>query len=171
MAWSHRFGRRALPIPQGLEWRGRHSGTYLLLSSWGLLHRSFRFSDPDGLLELSSEQKEAGVLWRRPREAFANAKIFSPDLRPEDIVQRIVADCSLCASIIVCLLHSQTNDSEVRSPASWCQQDSDSITRRRRCPSSTPEGRTEGCTTLRQADMNSKCSLTVPIDEYAPPYQ
>ena len=78
----------------------------------------FVFSDPDGLLELSSEQKGAGVLWRRPREAFAaNPKIFSPDLRPEEIVQRIVADCSLCASIIVCLLHSRTHDSEVCSPA------------------------------------------------------
>src|SRR6266702_2188400 len=76
---------------------------------------SFRFfSDPDGLLELSPEQKKAGVLWRRPREVFVtDAKIFSPDLRPEDIVQRIVADCSLCASIIVCLLHSRTHDSEV----------------------------------------------------------
>ena len=78
------------------------------------LNRWFRFSDPDGLLELSPEQKEAGVLWRRPRDIFAtDAKIFSPELRPEDIVQRIVADCSLCASIIVCLLHSRTHGSEV----------------------------------------------------------
>ncbi|KAH9006279.1 hypothetical protein EDB86DRAFT_3070317 [Lactarius hatsudake] len=76
------------------------------------------YSDPDGLLELSPEQKKAGVLWRRPREAFAtDAKIFSPDLRPEDIVQRIVADCSLCASIIVCLLHSRTHDSEAALPS------------------------------------------------------
>ncbi|KAI0300431.1 hypothetical protein B0F90DRAFT_1722886 [Multifurca ochricompacta] len=65
------------------------------------------------LLELSPEQKEAGVFWRRPSEVFANAKIFSSDLRPEDIVQRVVADCSLCASIIICLLHSRTHDSEV----------------------------------------------------------
>lgn len=76
------------------------------------------FSDPDGLLELSPEQKEAGgVHWRRPREVFANAEIFSPELRPEDIVQRIVADCSLCASIIVCLLHSRTHDSEAALPS------------------------------------------------------
>ncbi|KAI9465176.1 hypothetical protein BJY52DRAFT_668504 [Lactarius psammicola] len=76
------------------------------------------FSDPDGLLELSPEQKKAGVLWRRPREVFVtDAKIFSPDLRPEDIVQRIVADCSLCASIIVCLLHSRTHDSEAALPS------------------------------------------------------
>ncbi|KAH9067737.1 hypothetical protein EDB87DRAFT_1678124 [Lactarius vividus] len=76
------------------------------------------FCDPDGLLELSPEQKKAGVLWRRPREVFAtDAKIFSPDLRPEDIVQRIVADCSLCASIIICLLHSRTHDSEAALPS------------------------------------------------------
>jgi calpain-7 len=31
-------------------------------------------------------------------------------------VQRVVADCSLCASIIVCLQHSQTHDSQVRWP-------------------------------------------------------
>lgn len=75
------------------------------------------FIDPDGLLELSPEQKEAGVLWRRPREVFAHAKIFFPELRPEDIVQRIVADCSLCASIIVCLLHSRTHNSEAALPS------------------------------------------------------
>ncbi|KAI0279076.1 hypothetical protein BGY98DRAFT_933386 [Russula aff. rugulosa BPL654] len=46
------------------------------------------FSDPDGLLELSAEQKEAGVVWRRPSEVFASAKILLSDLRPEDIAQR-----------------------------------------------------------------------------------
>jgi hypothetical protein len=131
------------------------------------------FSDPDGLLELSPEQKEAGVLWRRPREVFAHAKIFFPELRPEDIVQRIVADCSLCASIIVCLLHSRTHNSEVCSIfhplefSCWCR-DSDHGIRRRPYPPYTPEGRADGYTFLRQANMNSKCSLTVPIDEYAP---
>ncbi|KAH9963021.1 hypothetical protein BJV74DRAFT_786999, partial [Russula compacta] len=74
------------------------------------------FSDPDGLLELSPEQREAGVIWRRPSEVLSSAKIFSSDLRPEDIVQRVVADCSLCASIIVCLLHSRTHHSEVGRP-------------------------------------------------------
>ena len=132
----------------------------------------FRFSDPDGSLELSPEQKEAGVVWRRPREAFAtDAKIFSAELRPEDIVQRIVADCSLCASIVVCLLHSRTHDSdsEVCLPSIYSQcWDSDHRTRRRPCPPSTHEGRTDGCTFLRQANMNLKCSLMVPIDEYAP---
>ncbi|KAI0295295.1 hypothetical protein BC826DRAFT_1104390 [Russula brevipes] len=34
------------------------------------------FSDPDGLLELSDEQKEAAVVWRRSSEALASAKIF-----------------------------------------------------------------------------------------------
>jgi hypothetical protein len=32
--------------------------------------------DPDGLLELSAEQKEAGVIWRRPSEVLASAKNF-----------------------------------------------------------------------------------------------
>ena len=76
-------------------------------------------SDPDGLLELSAEQKEAGVVWRRPSEVLASAKILSfkmlsSDLRPEEIVQRVVADCSLCASIVVSLLHSRSHNSSVR---------------------------------------------------------
>ncbi|KAI0250079.1 hypothetical protein BJV78DRAFT_620230 [Lactifluus subvellereus] len=75
------------------------------------------FSDPDGLLGLSPEQREAGVVWRRPSEVFANAKLFSPEFRPEDLVQRVVADCSLCASIIICLLHSRTHDSEAALPS------------------------------------------------------
>jgi calpain-7 len=71
-------------------------------------------SDPDGLLELSAEQKEAGVVWRRPSEVLASAKMLSSDLRPEDIAQRVVADCSLCASIVVTLLHSRSHNSSVR---------------------------------------------------------
>ena len=39
---------------------------------------------------------------------------------------------------------------------------------RRPYPLYTPEDRTDGCIFLRQASMNSKCYLTVPIDEYAP---
>ena len=69
--------------------------------------------DPDGLLELSPEQELAGVVWRRPSEVLADAKIFASDLRPEDISQRVVADCSLCASIVVCLLHSRSHISQV----------------------------------------------------------
>ena len=131
------------------------------------------FSDPDGLLELSREQKEAGVLWRRPREVFANAKIFFPELRPEDIVQRIVADCSLCASIVVCLLHCRTHNSKVCTIFHSLELLVSVGTLmmmahyRRPYPLYTPEDRTDGCIFLRQASMNSKCYLTVPIDEYA----
>ncbi|KAI0262230.1 hypothetical protein BC834DRAFT_829325, partial [Gloeopeniophorella convolvens] len=74
------------------------------------------YSDPDGLLALSPEQREAGVFWRRPSEMLAGVELLSPGLRPEDIVQRVVADCSLCASIIVCLLHSRTHGSDVPLP-------------------------------------------------------
>ncbi|KAF8504624.1 hypothetical protein F5888DRAFT_769256 [Russula emetica] len=76
------------------------------------------FSDPDGLLELSAEQKEAGVVWRRPSEVLASAKMLSSDhLRPEDIAQRVVADCSLCASIVVSLLHSRSHNSSTALPS------------------------------------------------------
>jgi len=102
-------------------WQGRRSGTFASFAGACLAApvttnegaHIHRFSDPDGLLELSPEQKDAGVLWCRPTEVLVNAKILSRDLCPEDIVQRIVADCSLCASIIICLLHCRTHDSEV----------------------------------------------------------
>lgn len=95
--------------------RGRDVVQVTLLRRLLLLEADFCLvSDPDGLLELSAEQKEAGVVWRRPSEVLASAKMLSSDLRPEDIGQRVVADCSLCASIVVSLLHSRSHNSSVR---------------------------------------------------------
>ncbi|KAI0317408.1 hypothetical protein OF83DRAFT_1058748 [Amylostereum chailletii] len=61
-----------------------------------------------GLLALSEEQKTASIVWRRPSEVFGpNASMDLEELRPEDIVQRVVADCSLCASVVICLVHER----------------------------------------------------------------
>jgi Calpain family cysteine protease len=71
------------------------------------------FSDPDGELKLSDEQKEAAVIWRRPSEVFQDIQVFGRLIRPQDVVQRVVADCSLCASIAVCLEHNMRHASKV----------------------------------------------------------
>ena len=91
-----------------MKWELRSTVLFYLLICYRWLIR-----DPDGLLELSPEQKEVGIIWRRPGDVLAGAKIFSSDLRPEDISQRVVADCSLCASIVVCLLHHRSHNSKV----------------------------------------------------------
>ncbi|KAI0067565.1 cysteine proteinase [Artomyces pyxidatus] len=75
------------------------------------------YVDPDGFLELSPEQKQASVVWRRPSSAWSDVGILAPSLTPYDIVQRVIADCSLCASIIVCLLHSRRFQSEAALPS------------------------------------------------------
>ena len=64
-------------------------------------------------LSLSSEQKQASVVWRTPSEVFGDSVSISFELESEDIIQRVVADCSLCASIAVCLDHYRRHHSRV----------------------------------------------------------
>ncbi|KAJ7125274.1 hypothetical protein C8R44DRAFT_875091 [Mycena epipterygia] len=65
------------------------------------------YEDPDGELDLSPEQHKVSPQWRRP-PAESNGKYEDPlRLRPQDILQHIITDCSVCASISVCLEHSQ----------------------------------------------------------------
>ncbi|KAI0048831.1 cysteine proteinase [Auriscalpium vulgare] len=75
------------------------------------------WEDPDGLLKLSPEQADASVVWLRPAEAYTKPSMFSRYLEAYHLVQRVVADCSLCASIVVCLLHSRKFDSEDALPS------------------------------------------------------
>ncbi|TFK74616.1 cysteine proteinase [Pluteus cervinus] len=60
---------------------------------------------------LSPEQRKAPIEWRRPHSEVnpsptSALKIFSPIL-PQDIIQHIITDCSVCASISVCLEHAR----------------------------------------------------------------
>lgn len=157
-------GRRLL---RGWAQPGRCSGNLLRPPCCNLEADVVNFSDPDGLLELSAEQKEAGVIWRQPSAVIANAKIFSSDLRPEDVAQRVVADCSLCASIIVSLLHSRSHNSSVRpSPLSRSPRSHRSHPiSRLPCPRSIPAVSTETHAYPRQADMSSRFSLMAHTDE------
>ncbi|KAF7314374.1 Calpain catalytic domain-containing protein [Mycena kentingensis (nom. inval.)] len=61
------------------------------------------FQDPDGEVGLSPEQQKLSPQWRRP--AVTDTLALSR-LRPQDIQQDIITDCSVCASISVCLEHS-----------------------------------------------------------------
>ncbi|KAK0459293.1 uncharacterized protein EV420DRAFT_1677658, partial [Desarmillaria tabescens] len=69
------------------------------------------YEDPDGQPSLSPEQVESSTVWRRP-DALANNE-FLPlgsdpkalRIRPQDIVQQVVTDCSVCASLSVSLEH------------------------------------------------------------------
>ncbi|EIM80748.1 cysteine proteinase, partial [Stereum hirsutum FP-91666 SS1] len=79
-----------------------------------------RLLDPEGQLQLSTEQKAASVEWRRPSQlpnteidvqSGSQSSLRLPDSKT--IRQRTVADCSLCASIVVCLQHHERHGSTV----------------------------------------------------------
>ncbi|KAF9012688.1 hypothetical protein BDQ17DRAFT_1344439 [Cyathus striatus] len=64
------------------------------------------FSDPDGQPQLSPEQRKVSAAWRRPNGPSDDfIYYFTQRILPEDILQHIVTDCSVCASISVCLAH------------------------------------------------------------------
>jgi hypothetical protein len=75
--------------------------------------------DPDGQPKLSPEQIKVAPVWRRPQELEDDVVSLSSDrprrgLLPQDILQHIVTDCSVCASISVCLEHARRFGSNVR---------------------------------------------------------
>ncbi|KAF7350967.1 Calpain catalytic domain-containing protein [Mycena sanguinolenta] len=65
------------------------------------------FEDPDGEMGLSPEQSKVLPVWRRPAVSEGDGAIADWRLRPRDILQHIITDCSVCASISVCLEHNQ----------------------------------------------------------------
>ncbi|KAG2015319.1 hypothetical protein CC2G_008602 [Coprinopsis cinerea AmutBmut pab1-1] len=72
------------------------------------------FHDPDGQPKLSSEQLEVSSIWKRPMHEFMSEEMGStcdweetPRILPQDIRQHVVSDCSVCASISVCLEHGR----------------------------------------------------------------
>ncbi|KAJ7603725.1 hypothetical protein B0H17DRAFT_1222383 [Mycena rosella] len=67
--------------------------------------------DPDGEMGLSPEQRKVAPQWRRslsgPESERDGEFEDSLRLRPQDILQHIITDCSVCASISVCLEYGQ----------------------------------------------------------------
>ncbi|EGO00763.1 hypothetical protein SERLA73DRAFT_178686 [Serpula lacrymans var. lacrymans S7.3] len=84
--------------------------------------------------ELSAEQQEVLTCWQRPSEVLSEASMASLPLLPEDIIQHIVNDCSVCASIAVCLVHNRRFQSRLLL-SSLFPQGQDSM------PVLSPEGR------------------------------
>ena len=63
---------------------------------------------------LSAEQIEHGASWRRPdRIREGGQSPSSPALGPEDIVQHIVSDCSVCGAMVVAIDHHRRFKSKV----------------------------------------------------------
>ncbi|KAH8103263.1 hypothetical protein BXZ70DRAFT_888986, partial [Cristinia sonorae] len=61
---------------------------------------------------LSTEQISQGAMWKTWSSSETSAL---EELAPEDIVQHIVSDCSVCASISVCIDHNRRFQSKVLS--------------------------------------------------------
>jgi hypothetical protein len=93
---------------------------------------SLLYSDPDNQPSLSPEQQRFSPIWRRPHSHstmlasnFSDSSSYrtSTDIQnkirthkqllPQDILQHVVTDCSVCASISVCLEHSRRFSSSV----------------------------------------------------------
>ena len=66
-------------------------------------------SDPDGQPKLSPDQRKKSCIWKRPNQIRGQ----SMDILSQDVLQHIVTDCSVCASISVCLEHSRRFGSNV----------------------------------------------------------
>ncbi|KAJ7350713.1 hypothetical protein DFH08DRAFT_115762 [Mycena albidolilacea] len=70
------------------------------------------FEDTDGKMGLSPEQSKVFPEWRQPAVSESDGATADWRLRPQDILQHVITDCSVCASISVCLEHSQRFGSE-----------------------------------------------------------
>ncbi|KAI0741055.1 hypothetical protein C8Q76DRAFT_609267, partial [Earliella scabrosa] len=65
---------------------------------------------------LSREQLQHGASWKRPVHGATSASVVSGhELHPEDIVQHIVSDCSVCGAIVVAIDHHRRRGSKARS--------------------------------------------------------
>ncbi|KAF8236080.1 cysteine proteinase [Tricholoma matsutake] len=80
-----------------------------------------QYQDFDGQPKLSPEQSKVAPVWRRPQE-YLNTTSLSYNrprggILPQDILQHIVTDCSVCASISVCLEHARRFGSSLAESA------------------------------------------------------
>ncbi|KAF9453717.1 cysteine proteinase [Macrolepiota fuliginosa MF-IS2] len=74
------------------------------------------FMDPDGQPPLSAEQQRVSASWRRSAQAGHDV-VGRRKLLPQEILQHIVTDCSVCASISVCLEHARRFESDLARSA------------------------------------------------------
>lgn len=72
-------------------------------------------SDPSGqpAISLSKTTNPIAVTWKRPPLELVVSRELSLTLTPADIDQSIISDCSVCASVAVCIQHNQRFNSRV----------------------------------------------------------
>ncbi|KAG6381977.1 hypothetical protein JVT61DRAFT_605 [Boletus reticuloceps] len=72
------------------------------------------YSDPNGQPAIPQSKT---IKWKRPpRDVLAPQELFSTSsLTPADIYQNIIDDCSLCASVAVCIQHNRRFNSRLLS--------------------------------------------------------
>lgn len=88
--------------------------------------------------ELAQAQIAQSATWKHSGEFCPNWAHTSEDLEPQDIAQRIVSDCSVCASIVVCLVHHKRFSSKVSSLRHFGPRYSSIVIARTVIPPSTP---------------------------------
>ncbi|GLB37855.1 putative peptidase C2 family protein [Lyophyllum shimeji] len=76
------------------------------------------YEDPDGQPKLSAEQAKVSPVWRRlPPSTKTLRNHEHGRIFPREIVQHVVTDCSVCASISVLLEHSKRFNSNLAETA------------------------------------------------------
>ncbi|TFY69939.1 hypothetical protein EVG20_g2946 [Dentipellis fragilis] len=75
------------------------------------------YTDPDGPLKLSPEQERLLTVWRRPRDVLGEITLQSENISPQDVVQRVIEDCSLCGSLAVCLGYNARHRAKAMLPS------------------------------------------------------
>ncbi|KAF9462395.1 hypothetical protein BDZ94DRAFT_1261255 [Collybia nuda] len=82
---------------------------------------SLQYQDPDGQPKLSPEQARVSLVWCRPKVKGISTGGHHQDairrILPQEILQHIVTDCSVCASISVCLEHARRFGSNLAEAA------------------------------------------------------
>ena len=72
--------------------------------------------------ELAQAQLAQSATWKHPAELCPNWTHSSNNVEPQDIAQRIISDCSVCASIVICLAHHKRFSSKVHLPGVFCHR-------------------------------------------------
>ncbi|OSC96512.1 cysteine proteinase [Trametes coccinea BRFM310] len=81
-------------------------------------------SPPSQQPTLSDEQRRYGAVWRKPRaDQYHVHSGATSTLLPQDIVQCIVSDCSVCAAISVCVDHHRRFGSKIMVESLYPQDD------------------------------------------------
>ncbi|CAD2108963.1 calpain, putative [Plasmodium vinckei petteri] len=76
---------------------------------------NFKWTDPDGFLELSIRQKKKFHAWKRLSDLYVNPIVMSPNLYNNCIRQGFVADCSFLSSLTVLIEYEKKHNVPVLS--------------------------------------------------------